>query len=77
MKKLLFTTLLLCIQSVYALQIAKLHEADLPNPAIDIIYKDTQIVEVIVNQWQDRVDTKEGRKYFTFQQGYNYHKKQG
>lgn len=76
MKKILFL-LWLCLNA-HAQQIEPYYEADLPNPAIEIIKDEVgNFKEVTVNEWQDSVYTKEGNKDYIYRQGYDYSKKQG
>ncbi|MFK8013400.1 MAG: hypothetical protein AB8B80_15270 [Marinicellaceae bacterium] len=56
-----------------------LYQSDLPRKAFHIEYDDSgKIVELITSQWNDRIKTEDGGKaYVKYEQGYNYHKKQG
>ena len=68
---------LLFSTSVFGIEFAPQREEDLPDPALDIIYDGKDMVEVLVESWEDVVKLNGNTIRFTFLQGYNYKKKQG
>ena len=78
MKKIILVLSFFSFQSIAVEKFNTVYQADLPNKAIEISYdKKGKIKQVTVNRWNDRVKTKDGQVYYTFEQGYNYQKKQG
>ncbi len=69
--------LFLWINTSVAIEYVPQREEDLPQPAVNIIYQDSKIVEVLVDEWKDTVLLDGERRQFSYQQGYNYNKKQG
>ncbi len=79
MKKILIILLVALTSNLYAEPIFQpLNQADLPTKASKISYDDSgKIIELVTSHWEDRIKTKEGLEYYSYEQGYNYHKKQG
>jgi len=57
----------------------ELRDSDLPRKAKSIVYDDSgKIIELVKNSWSDRLKSKDGgHVYYSYEQGYNYEKKQG
>jgi hypothetical protein len=56
----------------------EVYEADLPRKAMHIsFFENGSIKEVTVSTWTDRVNTKNGKKYYSYEQGFNYEEKKG
>ncbi len=79
MKNLLLIPFLLISSQCYSESVFNtVYDVDLPQKALEISYDDKgKIKQVTTNRWTDRVKTDKGRAYRKFEQGYNYHKKQG
>lgn len=59
-------------------EIKAFSESDLPRKAKNIVYFESgNIKELVKNSWTDRVKSKDGLLYYSYEQGYNYEKKQG
>ena len=70
--------LLLCGGLVQAIEYVEPKMGDLPGPAVKIVRDaDKNFEDVLMREWSDRVYTDEGTKQYTYQQGYNYKKKEG
>jgi len=73
---LVLTVMLTSISSAY--EFDKISEYDLPSPAVKIVRdKNNDFKDVVVRVWSDQIETESGKKYYTYQQGYSYAKKQG
>lgn len=81
MIKRVFNCLILILFGVglcQAYQFDQVHDADLPNPAVKIVRdKDGHFSDIILRQWFDSVVRNGEKTHYTYQQGYNYEKKQG
>ena len=55
-----------------------LYQADLPRKATKISYDQSgKIIELVTSEWNDRVKTDKGLIYYSYNQGFNYKRKQG
>ncbi len=78
MNKILFCLTFFSTIAISAEDFKVTYPADLPNEAIEISHDENgELLRVTVNRWTDRVKTDEGMAYRTFEQGYDYSKKQG
>ena len=77
MKNILILTLFFTgISNAY--EFDKVYDHDLPGPALKIVRdENNNFKDIIMRQWSDQIQTKSGKKHYTYQQGYSYEKKQG